>query len=226
MRLYYLLLVFVYWLVEFSRDLLLLLILPFQLVLLTWQVPVTDVFIHGRELVAERLGRFKQYALVVRFDLKNGQPEFKFLPYDDLLRETETRLNSTKSESIRSLISRALTEGEKYLSVSLSVDDSGRKEVEFYFGTGTYILNFPLTEQTLNREYVNQMIGLLRTYGFTKMPENQTTFRPKLYRIEENDQATYISAQCGRSRDLAIRLSCEVFRKVFQTKVRPRVSFT
>lgn len=218
----------VYWLWEMIKDLLsLFFVLPYRIFRAALSMNSSDAIPFILSDIHSYLNRMKVHGITLHFEIKNGRPKFYVQSYFEETQALSSAMNQRKWSGTKELIQEALTTMKKCMFLTLEVNDAGTKFIQFHYDGNTFCFDFPLTPRSLNRDYVEEIIRLLRDKGFTKYNKVKGyAFKYKTYTIYPlKDDLTTINADFGHDYQLAVDLSNKIFKEIFHTKQIPSVKF-
>ena len=210
-------------LMELLKILFSILILPFS-ILAAHHMNAQDAYAYARYITHRRLNRLRTFSFTVKITVDHNIPQVHVQHYDDDVADANLRLNGTKFSSVRACIAAAFKEARRFSFVIFQTNDASGTFIQLRMDTGIFVIDFPLTPGTLNRDYAIDFIRYLRSKGFTKTGPN-TFYRNKTYSIESVDpEFTLVDANVGKNMEEAMEFCAEVFTLIFGTTAIPEVT--
>lgn len=213
-----------YWLLELFIAIVAILVIPFQVLITCFSKDVFEFFFYGRYLIHTRLNHLKTFGFTLKFTVQKNRPVVILRSYHEEAEAASAQINKKKYLSIRYKISDSLNIARQFCYVIFQTDDAGTAFVQLRMDAGFYLFDFPLTKESMNRDYGIDIIKLLCAKGLSK--HSSPIYRKGTYTITPlKDDLTTIQAHLGKNTTFTIDFCTEIFTTVFNTKEVPQVIF-
>lgn len=213
---------FVYWLLELLKAVWSVVLIPLHILFAPLTVGSNDFFPYCSVIIHSRMNRLKTFGLTFKLTIDKRTPHLSIRSYDEEAKEASERINEKKHITIRTCVTDGLNGASRYSYVIFQKNDTGITFIQLRTDTGIYLLDFPLTKLTLNRDYAIEVIKLLRAKGYVK----KSTYQRNSYIIDsQGDDMTTIQANLGKDKAHVIDLCLAMYTKIFKTKTVPEIIF-
>ena len=183
----------------------------------------TDAIPYIRYIVYYRTNRLKTFGVTLKLNFEKNIPHLSIHSYDEEATEASERINKIKHRSIRACITEGLKEAKRYAFIVFQTNETGIKFIQLRTEGGMYLLDFPLTPQSLNSDHAIEIIKLLYEKGYSQVG---SMYRKNSYCIESlTDDMTTIQSNLGNDKKYVTDLCVAIYTKIFKTKIIPEVMF-
>lgn len=211
-----------YWLLELLKAVGWVILIPLYILFAPLAVGTNDFFPYCSVIIHSRINRLKTFGLTFKLTIDKRSPHISVRSYDEEAKEASERINEKKHTTIRTCVTHGLNGASRYMYVIFQKNDTGITFIQLRTDTGVYLLDFPLTKLTLNRDYAVEVIKLLRAKGYVK----KSMYQRNSYIIDsEGEDMTTIQANLGKDKAQVIDMCMAIYTKVFKTKTVPQVIF-
>lgn len=201
-------------------------ILPLRIIHAFYSMDMSDAFAYSRFLIHSKINNLKNFGVTLKLTIDKQTPNVSVRSYDEEAKEASEKINKKRHASVRSVIADGLKIAQHFNYVIFQKNESNIMFIQIHLDTGVYLFDFPLTRNTLNRDYAIDMIKFFRRKGFAKNADASTIYRNKTYSIDSvGDEMSTIQANLGTESKYVISLSTEIFTKIFSLKTIPVVVF-
>jgi hypothetical protein len=219
------LLFFRYWVFKLFKAILLMMLVPFQIILGCFNMPIVDLIPYSRYLTLYRWNYLKTFGINLKITFNRTRPQIDVRSYDEEAEEASELFNKTKNKSIRTIITKGLEKCTKFTYVIFQTNNLGNAFILLRKDTGAYLFNFSLTPYSINSDFAIDIVDLFQAEGLHKT-EPDKIYKTRTYTIEaQEDEVTIIQANLGTNKAFAVDFCVQVFNSIFRTTSIPEVIF-